>query len=1148
MLTTFVVNTAADVVDPADAFLSLREAVEASNLNIGADDITFSGTLFGQPIRVTAGQLAIRDTVTITGFGALNTVIDAQGTSRVFGMSGTAGDVTFRSLTITGGRTTFQDGFGAGIDYQASGTLTLIDTEVTGNATTGLGARGAGIAANFGDVVLIRSTVAGNSTSGENAVGAGIGMVNGDLTLINTTVSGNSTSNNLAGGAGIATLNGNIILTHSTVTLNRASGAVSSAGGGIFSGGTSGFLTLNNSIVAGNTSISSTFQDISISTATAANSSLVGVGDGSGLDPAPLDSPDFNGNYIGTVADPIDPRLGSLAFNGGRTRTHRLLNSSPAVNAGNNLLVVDQNGNPLFEDQALQQRIFDGIVDMGSYELQTVITDPLVYFELGAQSVTEGAGVFTLTVVLSEPALRDVSVQFVASGTATRGVDYAVTISTIIIPAGSTEATIEVTIPDDNVDEVDEIAVFELRRPLRATLGDPFAETLTILDNDGNEAGGPTDITLSSSIVNENTPKGVVGTLTAPDPNIGDTATFTILAGAQGDLFVISGNQLRVGNAALDREAFPDGIAFVNVRATDSTGRSFIKQLRITVGDVNEAPVILEGQTFSVPEDAATDFVVGTVQATDPDTTLANSSLRFTIVEGNIGNVFRIGTGSGEIRVINPAALDAETNPGFSLLVHVNDTGTPALSTTQLVTILITDVNEAPVITPNQTLSVDENPGNGTVVGTVVANDADSTAPNHTLTYSIIGGNTNNAFAINPSTGQVTVNNASQLILSNGSSYALQMRVADGGSPSLSDTQTVTVALIDVNQPPVIPAGQSFNLNENPSEGQIVGTVAASDPDSTAPNNRLTYSIAGGNTGGAFAIDAATGLISVNEPTAVDFETSPQFNLQIRVADGGDPTLSAVSTVVVTLNDVNDAPVIAQDQEYSVSEVANVGTVIGTVIGTDPDAMSPGNQITFSISGGNVGNTFAIDPTTGQLTVNSTATLDREITPSYTLLITLTDDVGLSTTESVTINVIDVNEAPILGNSGGPLTYVRSQNRKLVILPFITVNDPDSPTDLAEIRISLPVPPGTRNPDRLLLKGVKHIGRVADITADDRRQITITLKPGVTTGQAQAFLRTIVFSTRREGLSLNHRDIQVQVIDQQGAASNVITQDISVQS
>lgn len=1147
LLTNFVVNTPTDVVDPTDNFLSLREAITAANADVAADTITFSTALIGQTIQVTAGRLLITNPLTITGRGALNTVIDAQGNSGVFEASGTAGDLTFRGVTITGGRITASDTFGAGINYEGFGTLTVIDSEIRGNSTTGSNDRGGGIGSSAGDIVLIRSTVAQNSTSGVNSPGGGIASLDGDITLVDSTVSGNTTSGDSSGGGGIATLDGTIHLINSTVASNQTTGALSSSGGGIFSEAFDAFLTLDNSIVAKNTAGSDQTEDIDTSTVTIANSSLIGVDFGSGLTPAPLDAPDFFGNFIGSRTAPVDPLIGSLALNGGETRTHKLLNSSPAINAGNNLRAVDQNGVNLGLDQTGQPRIFDGVVDMGAYELQKVITTPLVYFKLAAETITEGTGAFSITVTLSQPTDTDVMVQFAASGTALRDADYSITtLSPVVIPAGSTTATIDFNVTDDNIDENNEVVSVQIRRATNATVGDPFVETVTILDNDGADAGGPTNILLTSNVVNENAPNTLVGVLSATDPDIGDFAGFVLLPGGQGDQFVISGNQLKVGPQGLDFESLKNGIALVNVKATDSTGKSFIKQLRITVANVNEPPVIPEGQFFSVPEDAVAGTLVGTVLAIDPDTNTPSGNLKYSIVSGNVDDAFRISAGSGDIHVQNAAALDAETNPIYGLEIQVVDPADPTMTTTQFVVIEISDVNEPPVIVPDQNLFVNEHAHNGTVVGTVEATDPDFNFPNNLLTYSIIGGNTNNAFSINPVTGNIIVSNSSQLNFANGSTYSLLVEVDDSGDPSFSDATTVTVNLVDVNEPPTITPGESFNLDENPAFGQIVGAVTASDPDATAPNNTLTYLIAGGNPGAAFAIDSATGLIKVNNPTAVDFETTPQFNLQVRVVDGGSPARSALTTVVVTLNDVNDPPIIAPDQEFSLGEDATFGTVVGTVVGSDPDSMSPGNQATFSIVGGNTGNAFAIDPNTGALTV-STTSLDRETTPTYALTIRLMDDTGLSTTSTVTINVLDVNEAPELINIGVPPAYIRGQTRNVAILPLVIVNDPDGPTDLAEVRISLPIPPGARNPDRLLLKGVRKLGRVTSSVDNDRRQISITLKQGVTSSQVQTFLHNITFSTRATGLSLDHRDIQVQVIDRQGAASNVITQDISVQ-
>jgi len=91
--------------------------------------------------------------------------------------------------------------------------------------------------------------------------------------------------------------------------------------------------------------------------------------------------------------------------------------------------------------------------------------------------------------------------------------------------------------------------------------------------------------------------------------------------------------------------------------------------------------------------------------------------------------------------------------------VKVQDNGTPSLSSQATVTVNLTNVNEAPVIA-NQTFSIAENSANGTAVATVVASDPDA---GQTLTYSILSGNTSGAFALNTSTGALTVANSTVL-------------------------------------------------------------------------------------------------------------------------------------------------------------------------------------------------------------------------------------------------------------------------------------------------------------------------------------------------------------------------------------------------
>ena len=92
-------------------------------------------------------------------------------------------------------------------------------------------------------------------------------------------------------------------------------------------------------------------------------------------------------------------------------------------------------------------------------------------------------------------------------------------------------------------------------------------------------------------------------------------------------------------------------------------------------------------------------------------------------------------------------------------------------------------------------------------------------------------------------------------------------------------------------------------VTENSAIGTVVGTVVATDPDLLDP---LAYTILSGNTGGTFALDVATGVITVADPTLLDYETNPTFTLQVQVTDSGAPALSDTAFVTIQLNDLSE--------------------------------------------------------------------------------------------------------------------------------------------------------------------------------------------------------------------------------------------------
>ncbi len=162
-------------------------------------------------------------------------------------------------------------------------------------------------------------------------------------------------------------------------------------------------------------------------------------------------------------------------------------------------------------------------------------------------------------------------------------------------------------------------------------------------------------------------------------------------------------------------------------------------------------------------------------------------------------------------------------------------------------------------------------------------------------------------------------------------------------------------------------------VDENSAVGTTVGiTASASDADVTT--NAITYTL-DDSAGGLFAIDASTGVVTVNG--ALDAETATSHNITVRATsdDGSFSTPGFTINVndldefdVGTISDINAAA-------DTVAEDAVVGTAVGvTALATDDDVT---DGVTYSLSD-NAGGRFAINASTGVITVN--AALDYETT------------------------------------------------------------------------------------------------------------------------------------------------------------------------
>jgi predicted outer membrane repeat protein len=267
--------------------------------------------------------------------------VDANHASRVFYI--VAGkDVTISGLTISNGKVISD--FGGGI-YNDHATLTLSGCTISGNSVDfGVG----GGIYNDGADGSATLTVSNCTISGNSAYfGGGIYNWVGTVTVTNSTLSGNWAGN---AGGGIRN-DGTLTITNSTLSGNFCGNSADDHGGGIYNSGT---LKIGDTILKAGPSGENVYNVQQLGSVTSLGYNL---------------SSDNGGGYLTATGDRIttDPMLGPLQNNGGPTFTHLPESNSPAIDAGDPTLGMDQRGSGFV-------RVMNGRIDIGAVEVQAIPT------------------------------------------------------------------------------------------------------------------------------------------------------------------------------------------------------------------------------------------------------------------------------------------------------------------------------------------------------------------------------------------------------------------------------------------------------------------------------------------------------------------------------------------------------------------------------------------------------------------------------------------------------------------------------------------------------------------------------------------------------------------------------------------------------
>lgn len=540
----------------------------------------------------------------------------------------------------------------------------------------------------------------------------------------------------------------------------------------------------------------------------------------------------------------------------------------------------------------------------------------------------------------------------------------------------------------------------------------------------------------------------VVGILSATDVDEGSNANvteFIITAGDPRRIFELNSQSgiLRIAPSflpPLDRESNDNFQLTVRVSDSGLPRLSTGVNVTVLITDVNDLPPVfdeLASYVAGIRENASIGTVFFDADASDGDLG-SNALISYSLSEPS--PLFAINMTSGEV-YLAATGIDFETQQQYNITLVAVDGGVPQLTGSVNLQINVFDADDLPVQFPLEQYfaSIFENEPFGTQVLTVTAQDPD-TVQGNPITYSLesTGDVDQLPFSIDSQSGQISVLRPLDRELI--SEYTF--RVFATNTPGQLASTTVTVEVLDVNDvTPTFPSSLfQFQVSESAATGFELGSLTAEDRD-TGSAGDVQYSLVNGTS--SIIINASTGVLSL--ASTLDFETVDLYSFTVLAVDGGSPSLSGSSSVIVEVQDINDnPPVFVHESNVTfVPEEVQVGTVIFTAEAEDGDS---GSNALFTFSLALPNNQFSIDTFTGEVNVTSTLAVQ-----TYVLTLAVTDlgSPQLSSITTLEVVVTDTNEQPVFTQTMYSVTL--SEDHAVGALAIqVTATDPDSGTN-AEI-------------------------------------------------------------------------------------------------
>lgn len=424
------------------------------------------------------------------------------------------------------------------------------------------------------------------------------------------------------------------------------------------------------------------------------------------------------------------------------------------------------------------------------------------------------------------------------------------------------------------------------------------------------------------------------------------------------------------------------GLAYFDYELTDGINPPVTARVYIDFTPVNDTPFAWDDTNIDLYNDGPTLIASKSITAND---------FEFDGDELTITSVTAITGGTAALTSEGDILFTASGTPGDPVILsYTVDDGTGSTSTAEIRGIVqqrfvftannderTTIEGEALVITQESLLSNDNNSG--------------SNAPGISRYSDITNGN-------------LSFNDAGDIVFTPTPGFAgiasFTYRANNGEGGKDEALVTIIVEPDEANEIPTALDDTGFEGTEDASIIIEAATLLANDND---PDGDALSIIS--------VSEAIGGTAQLLNGGAVQFTPNENYygpaSFRYTIEDGNGGLASAIASM--TINAVNDAPTDLSINHNEIEENSPAATLIGLLSVSDNDE---GDEVTYSITGGDGAALFTLDG--ARLLLRDGAALDFETTPSYTIIIEATDQGGLSTSQTLTINILDVLEGGII--------------------------------------------------------------------------------------------------------------------------------------